>query len=332
MGQPLAVITGITGQDGSYLAELLLEAGREVVGFVRPDTLARPERLWRVAHLQDRLRLVPLTLDQAEPLRAAIAGLQPDECYHLAAVSFVSFDPAQEAATLEANVGHTHRLLAALREHAPQCRFCLAASCEIFGSTDRAPQDETAARWPRSVYGISKLAAFDLTRHYRETHSLHASSAILYNHESPRREPVFVSRKIAIGVARVLAGQQQELRLGNLRAQRDWGHAREYADAMRLMTRQAEPGDYVLATGNLHTVEDFARYAFASAGLDWSDYIVSDPALVRPESPVPLVGNAAKAAARLGWRACVRLPQLAAEMVEADVRALGLTVPVTAPA
>src|SRR6266850_5668685 len=259
-----ALITGITGQDGSYLAELLLQKGYSVHGIVRRVALEDPEhRLSRVHPFRPRVTLHAASLESYASIHQVVAKVQPDECYHLAAQSFVSYSFDDEFSTLNTNINGTHYLLAALKNIVPRCRFYFAGSSEMFGKAEEVPQTERTRFHPRSTYGISKVAGFDLTRNYREAYGMHATSGILFNHESPRRGFEFVTRKITSGVARISAGRSKELRLGNLDAKRDWGHAREYVQGMWLMLQQAEPDDYVVATGQTHTVREFAELAFA---------------------------------------------------------------------
>jgi GDPmannose 4,6-dehydratase len=236
----------------------------------------------------------------------------------------VSYSFDDEFSTLNANINGTHYLLAAAKNIVPRCRFYFAGSSEMFGKADEVPQTEATRFHPRSTYGISKVAGFDLTRNYREAYGMHASSGILFNHESPRRGFEFVTRKITSGVARIAAGKSKELRLGNLDAKRDWGHAREYVQAMWLMLQQEEPDDYVIATGRTHTVREFADLAFAQAGLDYRDYVVPDPDLFRPAEVNLLQGDAGKARKKLGWTHRIGFEALVREMVEADCRALGV--------
>src|SRR5881628_958596 len=239
-----ALITGITGQDGSYLAELLLEKGYEVHGMVRRVAIEDPEhRLWRIRHILGEVELQPASLESYPSVFRVMANVRPDEIYHLAAQSFVSYSFEDEFSTLNTNVNGTHYMLAATRHAAPDARFYFAGSSEMFGEAAVSPQNEDTPFHPRSAYGISKIAGFDLTRNYREAYGMHASSGILFNHESPRRGFEFVTRKITSGVARILSGRSQELRLGNLDAQRDWGHAREYVEAMWCMLQQPQPDD-----------------------------------------------------------------------------------------
>jgi GDPmannose 4,6-dehydratase len=318
-----ALITGVNGQDGSYLAELLLEKGYEVHGLVRRVGLEAPERrLERLLEFRERIHLHAASLESAAAIHRSVARIQPDECYHLAAQSFVSYEFDDEFSTLTANINGTHYLLAALKDNAPRCRFYFAGSSEIFGHATESPQTENTRFHPRSIYGISKLAAFELVRNYREAFGFHASSGILFNHESPRRGHEYVTRKITSGVARILAGKAKELRLGNLDARRDWGHAREYVQAMWQMLQQPEPDDYVIATGVLHSVRDFVRLAFENAGLDYKRFVVVDPEFFRPAEAVPLSGDASKARRVLGWTPRTRFEDLVAEMVVNDRKLL----------
>src|SRR6266436_9536039 len=325
MSAKCALITGITGQDGSYLAELLLEKGYAVHGVVRRVALEDPEhRLSRVHPIRSKLNLHAASLESYASVHQAVAKVQPDECYHLAAQSFVSYSFDDEFSTLNTNINGTHYLLSAVKNLAPQCRFYFAGSSEMFGKADEAPQNERTRFHPRSTYGISKVAGFDLTRNYREAYQMHASSGILFNHESPRRGFEFVTRKITSGVARILAGKSSELRLGNLEAQRDWGHAREYVEAMWLMLQQPTPDDYVISTGETHSVREFVDLAFSHAGLDYRQYVKSDEQLFRPAEVNLLRGNPSKAQRVLGWTHETDFPSLVREMVDEDCRTLGV--------
>ncbi|MGH9661838.1 MAG: GDP-mannose 4,6-dehydratase [Bryobacteraceae bacterium] len=326
-----ALITGITGQDGSYLAELLLEKGYEVHGVVRRVALEDPEhRLSRLQPVAARLTLHAASLESYASIHQVVATVQPDECYHLAAQSFVSYSFDDEFSTLNANINGTHFLLAAVKNLVPRCRFYFAGSSEMFGKADEVPQTERTRFHPRSTYGISKVAGFELTRNYREAYQLHASSGILFNHESPRRGFEFVTRKITSGAARILAGRARELRLGNLEARRDWGHAREFVDAMWRMLQQPEPDDYVIATGETHSVREFCELAFGSLGLDYREYVVADPNLFRPAEVNLLLGDSSKARRTLGWSHGIGFEALVREMVHADCAALNLTIPARA--
>jgi GDPmannose 4,6-dehydratase len=323
-----ALITGITGQDGSYLAELLLLKGYEVHGMVRRVALEDPSRrLGRLASVIGQLHLHAASLESFPSIYQVFRTVQPDECYHLAAQSFVSYSFDDEFSTLNTNINGTHFVLAALKDVVPRCRFYFAGSSEMFGRTEEIPQNESTRFHPRSAYGISKVAGFDLTRNYREAYGIHGSNGILFNHESPRRGFEFVTRKITSGIARILAGQSNELRLGNLDAKRDWGHARDYVEAMWSMLQQDEPDDYVVATGESHSVSDFVRMAFALVGLDPDKYVVSDPELYRPAEVHVLLGNPAKAQAKLGWRLRTDFEGLLREMVASDCASLGIDVP-----
>jgi GDPmannose 4,6-dehydratase len=322
-----ALITGITGQDGSYLAELLLSKGYQVHGLVRRVALEDPaHRLKRIEHIQDSLHLHAGSLESFPSVHNVMRSVVPDECYHLAAQSFVSYSFDDEFSTLQTNINGTHHVLAAVKDIVPKCRVYFAGSSEMFGKVAEVPQTENTRFHPRSAYGISKVAGFDLTRNYREAYGMHASNGILFNHESPRRGFEFVTRKITSGVARILAGEIQEVKLGNLEAKRDWGHAGNYVEAMWLMLQQDEPDDYVVASAETHSVREFARLAFEYAGLDYEEYVVSDPQLYRPAEVDVLVGNPAKAHARLGWSSTVPLERLVWEMVESDCRAHGVTL------
>ena len=318
-----ALITGITGQDGSYLAELLLSKGYEVHGLVRRVVLEAPEqRLSRLLPFLDRIKLHPASLESYAGIHQSIAAIGPGECYHLAAQSFVSYSFDDEFSTLNVNINGTHYLLAALKSLAPQCRFYFAGSSEMFGNADEAPQNERTRFRPRSIYGISKVAGFELTRNYREGSGIHASSGILFNHESPRRGYEFVTRKISYGVARIVTGRAQTLRLGNLDATRDWGHAKEYVEAMWRMLQQDQPDDYVIATGKTHSVREFAQLAFSCVGLDYEKYLVMDSNFFRPGEARQLVGDASKAREQLKWQPRTQFEELVREMIESDCRLL----------
>src|SRR2546423_253498 len=323
MAAKRALITGITGQDGSYLAELLLQKGYAVHGIVRRVALEDPEhRLSRVHPIRGRVTLHAASLESYASIHQVVAKVQPTECYHLAAQSFVSYSFDDEFSTLNANINGTHYLLAAVKNLAPECRFYFAGSSEMFGKVAEVPQNEMTRFHPRSAYGISKVAGFDLTRNYREAYGISASSGILYNHESPRRGFEFVTRKITSQAARIKLGLTKEVRLGNLDARRDWGHAREYVRAMWLMLQQDEPEDYVIATGEQHSVREFAELAFAHLGLDYRKHVVVDPQFQRPADVETLLGDASKARKKLGWKYGVTFKELVHEMVGADLARL----------
>ena len=319
-----ALITGITGQDGSYLAELLLGAGYEVHGLVRRVALEDPQRRFtRINHLLDQLNLHPASLESYASIFHIISRHEFDECYHLAAQSFVAESFADGFSTMNTNINGTHHVLAALRELRPQCRFYFAGSSEMFGKVAETPQRETTRFHPRSPYGISKVAGFDLTRNYREAYGLYAVSGILFNHESPRRGHEFVTRKITSTVARIKHGLSNELRLGNLEARRDWGHAKDYVHAMYLMLQQPEADDYVIAMGETHTVREFCELAFAEVGLHYRDHVKVDERFYRPAEVDLLIGDAAKAQRELAWQPAYTFEQLVKEMVTADLETIG---------
>jgi GDPmannose 4,6-dehydratase len=315
-----ALITGITGQDGSYLAEHLLSLGYEVHGLVRRVALEVPEhRFRRVAHILDRIVLHPASLESYPSIFQVISRQPFDECYHLAAQSFVAESFADGFSTLDMNINGVHFVLAALHQLQPQCRFYFAGSSEMFGRVRETPQNESTPFNPRSPYGISKVAGYYLTLNYRDSYGLFACSGILFNHESPRRGYEFVTRKVSSSVARIKLGLASEVRLGNLDAVRDWGHARDYVRAMHLMVQQDAPDDYVIATGEAHSVRELCETAFAAADLDYRDWVVIDDRLIRPTETQSLLGDASKARRVLGWESTVRFEDLVREMVEHDL-------------
>jgi GDPmannose 4,6-dehydratase len=317
-----ALITGITGQDGSYLAEYLLEQGYEVHGLVRRVALEDPERrVGRIRHLDGRVTLHSGSLESYPSIFQVFSQVEFDECYHLAAQSFVAESFADGFSTMNTNINGTHYVLAALREIQPGCRFYFAGSSEMFGKVESSPQDERTRFHPRSPYGISKVAGYYLTLNYREAYDIFATSGILFNHESPRRGYEFVTRKITSGVARIKLGLASELRLGNLDARRDWGHARDYVRAMHLMVRHEEPGDFVVGTGVSHTVREFCELAFDQVGLDYQDHVVVDPRFIRPAEVELLLADPARAREKLGWQPTISFEELVAEMVHADLEA-----------
>jgi GDPmannose 4,6-dehydratase len=318
-----ALITGLTGQDGSYLAELLLDLGYEVHGLVRRVALEDPQRRFnRIQHLTDRITLHPASLESYPSIFSVISKHQFDECYHLAAQSFVAESFADGFSTMNTNINGTHYVLAALRELQPKCRFYFAGSSEMFGKVREVPQKETTPFHPRSPYGISKVAGFDLTRNYREAYGMFCLSGILFNHESPRRGYEFVTRKITSGVARIKNGTQKELRLGNLEARRDWGHAKDYVRAMHMMLQRDEPEDYVVASGESHTVREFCELAFAEAGLDYHNFVVQDEQFYRPAEVDSLIGDCSKARAELSWQPEFGFRALVEDMVRSDLKTL----------
>lgn len=311
-----ALITGITGQDGSYLAELLLDEGYEVIGMVRRSSTVTFER---IAHLQDRIATVPGDLlDQASMIEL-LRTYRPDEVYNLAAQSFVQTSFSQPVLTGDVTGLGVTRLLDAIRIADPDIRFYQASSSEMFGKVVEVPQTEKTPFYPRSPYGVAKVYGHWLTVNYRESYDLHASSGILFNHESPRRGLEFVTRKISNTVAKIKLGQATELRLGNLDAKRDWGFAGDYVRAMWLMLQQDSPDDYVVSTGVTRSVREFCEVAFGHVGLDYEDYVVIDEAFYRPAEVELLVGDASKAAEVLGWKPTVQFEDLVTMMVDADL-------------
>src|SRR5216117_1941398 len=314
-----ALITGITGQDGSYLAELLLEKGYDVHGIVRR---ASTEKFDRIEHLRDRLTLHQGDLLDQRSLVDTLRACDPDEIYNLAAMSFVAVSWIQPTLTAEfTGVGVT-RMLEAMREVCPEARFYQASSSEMFGKVREVPQTETTPFYPRSPYGVAKAYGHFITVNYRESYGLYACSGILFNHESPRRGREFVTRKVSDGAARVKLGLARELRLGNLEARRDWGFAGDYVEAMWLMLQQPAAGDYVVATGESHTVRELVEIAFAHVGLDYREHVVVDPAFFRPAEVDVLLGDASKARRVLGWAPRVSFRELVETMVRADLERL----------
>ncbi len=319
--QRKALITGITGQDGSYLAEFLLQQGYEVHGIVRRVALEDPDhRMQRIRHLLNDIVIHAASLESYPSVFKAVQRIAPDECYHLAAQSFVSYSFEDEFSTFDVNINGTHYILSALKELAPECRIYFAASSEMFGKVHEVPQNEETPFHPRSAYGISKVAGYHLTRNYREAYNLHASSGILYNHESPRRGFEFVTRKITHHVAQIKLGLADELRLGNLEAKRDWGHARDYVRAMWMMLQQDTPDDYVVATGETHSVREFVDKAFSCVGLDYRNRVVIDERFFRPAEVEILLGDCTKAQRVLGWSYACSFDELVEEMVDADMK------------
>lgn len=315
-----AFITRISGQDGSYLAEFLLEKGYEVHGLIQRVELEDPDRsLWRIAHLLDRVTLHPSSIESYPGLFRIIEKIQPDECYHLAAASFVSYSFDEEFTIFNANVNGTLHILSVIKECAPQCRFYFAGSSEMFGKAITSPQNESTPFHPRSAYGITKVTGFHLTRNYRENHNLFACNGIMYNHESERRGFEYVTRKITSSVAKIKLGLASELRLGNLDAQRDWGYAPDYVKAMWLMLQQDTPEDFVIATGIPHSVRDFCSLAFEEVGLDWEKFVVIDPKYFRPAEEKILTGDANKAHTVLNWHPEIKFSELVKRMVQADL-------------
>ena len=318
-----ALITGITGQDGSYLAELLLEKDYEVHGIVRRMAIENPEhRFWRIGHILDKIHLHPASLESYASIFNVVDEVKPDECFHLAAQSFVHESFEDGFTTFNSNIWGTYHILSALHRRAPHCRFYFAATSEMFGKVVESFQSEKTPFYPRSPYGISKVAGFDLTRNYRESYGLFAASGILFNHESPRRGLEFVTRKITHTVAKIKLGLAKELVLGNMDAKRDWGFAGDYVEAMWLMLQQEKPDDYVIATGETYTVQEFMRVAFGHVGVDWEKYVRIDPKFLRPAEVQLLRGDASKAYRELGWKSKVKFEALVKMMVDSDIALL----------
>jgi len=317
----VALITGITGQDGSYLAELLLSKGYKVHGIVRRVALEdENHRLWRIRKILDDITLHSGSLESYASLFNIILKIKPNEVYHLAAQSYVGYSFEDEFSTLNININGTHYLLSAVKEFVDsKVRFYFAGSSEMFGKVKQTPQNEKTPFNPRSSYGISKVTGYHLTKNYREAYKLHASSGILFNHESPRRGFEFVTRKISHGVARIKKGLQKKIKLGNLKSKRDWGHAKDYVEAMWLMLQQEHPEDYVIGTGKDYSVEDFAKKAFAHVGLNYKDHIILDKNLIRPAEVDTLLADYTKAKKNLKWEPKITFDDLVANMVEQDL-------------
>ncbi|NLH06736.1 MAG: GDP-mannose 4,6-dehydratase [Chloroflexi bacterium] len=318
MHMPKALITGITGQDGSYLAEFLLEKGYEVIGLVRRTSTVNFER---IGHIQDKIQIVSGDMLDETSLVHVIDEYRPDEGYNLAAQSFVQEAWRQPVFTGEVTARGVTRLLDAIRmvDRENKIRFYQASSSEMFGKVREVPQTENTPFYPRSPYGVAKVYGHWITVNYRESYGMHATSGILFNHESPRRGLEFVTRKVTDAVARIKLGLQDKVALGNLDARRDWGFAGDYVEAMWLMLQQDEPSDYVVATGETHSVQDLCEVAFSYVDLDWREHVVQDPRFMRPAEVDLLVGNPAKARARLGWEPRVSFEELIHMMVDADL-------------
>ncbi len=315
-----ALITGITGQDGSYLAELLLEKGYRVCGMVRRSST---ENFQRIEHLRDQVQLHQGDLLDQTSIASILDHVRPDEVYNLAAMSFVPTSWQKPVLTAEFTAVGVTRVLDALRQTCPRARFYQASSSEMFGKVRETPQKETTPFHPRSPYGVAKVYGHYIAVNYRESYNLYTCSGILFNHESPRRGLEFVTRKITHGVARIKLGLASELRLGNLQAKRDWGFAGDYVRAMWLMMQQDEPEDYVIGTGETHSVEEFVQIAFEHVGLEWKRYVVVDPQFYRPAEVDLLLADPSKAQKQLDWQREVSFQQLVTRMVDADLNQLG---------
>ncbi len=318
-----ALITGINGQDGSYLAELLLEKGYEVHGIIRRSSLENAQKLDNLKNVQKKITLYPCNIEDHLALYKLIAAIRPDECYHLAASSFVSYSFEEEATIIATNFNSTHYLLSSLHELAPECKFYFAGSSEMFGEPEESPQHEKTRFNPRSIYGISKVSSYYVVKNYREHYKMYACTGMTYNHESPRRDFSFVTRKISMGVAKIYLKKSTKIQLGNMEAIRDWGYSPEYVVAMwQMLNNPSGPKDYVLATGISHSVRDFVRIAFDIVGLNYQNYVEINPQFFRPSEQKPLLGNAQLIQKELGWKNQTPLEKIIEKMVENDIEFL----------
>ena len=316
-----ALITGITGQDGSYLAEFLLKKKYQVFGIVRRVALEdETHRLWRIKHLLNKIKLSSASLESYASIVKIVQKIKPDEIYHLGAQSYVSYSFEDEFSTLNTNINGTHYILSAIKDFSPKTKFYFAGSSEMFGKVQKKNQDENTRFYPRSAYGISKVAGFELTKNYREAYKLFTCTGILFNHESPRRGFEFVTRKISSSVAKIKHGKQKYLFLGNIYAKRDWGHAKDYVKAMWLMLQQKKPSDFVIGTGHMHSVKDFLKTAFSIAGLDYKKYVRFNKSLLRPAEVETLRANYSKAKRILRWKPTINFKELVKEMVSEDLK------------
>lgn len=316
-----ALITGVTGQDGSYLAEFLLEKNYEVHGIVRRVALEdENHRLWRIKNILKKIKIHSASLESYASLVKIIQKIKPHEIYHLAAQSFVSYSFEDEFSTLNTNINGTHYLLSAIKDFSPQTKFYFAGSSEMFGKVRETPQNELTPFYPRSPYGISKVAGFELTRNYREAYNVFACSGILFNHESPRRGFEFVTRKISYSVARIKLGLQKELFLGNINSKRDWGDSRDYIKAMWLMMQKKKPEDFVIGTGKAYSVKDFIKVAFAHVNLDYKKFIKINKKLYRPAEVDLLIADCSKARKKLKWKPSIKFKELVINMVNEDLK------------
>jgi len=315
-----ALITGITGQDGSYLAEYLLTLGYEVHGLVRPNADTKGERsFWRIQSIRDKLFLHESNLENYGDLEVIIQAIMPDECYHLAGKTFVFNPLSDESTILQANSQSTHHLLLVLKNHAPDCRFFFAGSSEMFGQVSEAPQNENTPFNPRSMYGVSKVIGHDLVRYFRDHQGLFACTGVMYNHESPRRGPEFVSHKITSTAVKIKMGLETELLLGNIEAERDWGYAGDTVTAMHAILNATQPDHYVIATGTTHTIKDFLKQAFGELGMNYEKYLGINQDFYRPKEDVPLVGDASKIHSQLQWEPKVSFEDMVREMIRSDL-------------
>ena len=323
MKKKIALITGITGQDGSYLAELLLNKNYEVHGLVRRVALEDPDhRLWRIRHLLNKIKIHSATLENYASIVKIITRIKPNEIYHLGAQSFVSYSFEDEFSTLNSNINGTHFILSAVKSFSNKTKIYFAGSSEMFGKVVEIPQNENTKFYPRSSYGISKCTGFDLVRNYREAYNIFACTGILFNHESPRRGFEFVTRKITSTVAKIIHGKQKYLELGNINAKRDWGHAKDYVEAMWRMLQQKNPQDFVIGTGETHSVKDFCKIAFEYVGLDYKKFVKINKKFYRPAEVDLLVADYSLAKKKLNWSPKTSFRNLVLEMVQSDLENL----------
>jgi GDPmannose 4,6-dehydratase len=316
----IALITGITGQDGSYLAELLLKKNYKVHGIVRRVALEnKAHRYWRIKDIMNKVTLHAASLESYASIIKIVQRIKPNEIYHLGAQSYIDYAFKDEFSTLNTNINGTHYLLSAIKDFSPKSKFYFAGSSEMFGKVQQTPQTEKTPFYPRSTYGISKVTGFELTRNYREAYKLFCTTGILFNHESPRRGFEFVTRKISNSVARIKLGLEKKLLLGNLEAKRDWGHAKDYVQAMWLILQEKKPQDFVIATGKQYSVKDFAREAFKCVDLDYKNYVKINKNLIRPAEVDSLLGNCKKAKKILKWKPKISFKKLVADMVQSDL-------------
>ena len=316
-----ALITGITGQDGSYLTEFLLKKGYHVYGIIRRVALEdEAHRLWRIKHLLKKIKISSASLESYASIAKIISKIKPDEIYHLGAQSYVGYSFEDEFSTINTNINGTHYVLSAIKDFSPKTKFYFAGSSEMFGKVTEKRQSEKTRFYPRSAYGISKVAGFELTRNYREAYNIYSCTGILFNHESPRRGFEFVTRKISSSVAKIKLGKQKYLYLGNINAKRDWGHAKDYVEAMWLMLQQKKPKDFVVGTGKMHSVLEFVKLAFKVVGLNYKKYLKLNKSLIRPAEVDTLRANYSKANKILKWKPKTNFNQLVKEMVTEDLK------------
>ena len=317
----VALIPGITGQDGSYMADFLLKKNYKVHGIVRRVALEdKAHRLWRLQHILKKIHIHAASLESYASIVKIIQKIKPTEIYHLGAQSYVDYSFRDEFSTLNININGTHYVLSAVKDFSPKTKIYFAGSSEMFGKVREIPQNEKTPFYPRSAYGISKVTGHDLARNYREAYNLFCCTGILFNHESPRRGFEFVTRKISHGAAKIKLGLEKKLALGKLDAKRDWGHAKDFVEAMWMMLQQKKPDDFVIATGKQHSVREFAKLAFSVVGLNYKKYIVIDKNLFRPSEVHTLLGNYSKARRVLGWRPKTSFKNLVKDMVETDIK------------